>query len=134
MDEYATTALILAAATLLIAALCTGMRTASRTGSLTRNQFIGVRTRATLSSDEAWELGHHAAEPYLLRAANVGFAGAGVTALLAAWSQTSPGVPTWPALALSIIGFVASIVMLLLGATAAHAAAIEVRDALEELS
>lgn len=134
MDEYAITALILAAATLLVAALCTGMRNASRTGQLRRNQFIGVRTRATLSSDEAWELGHNAAEPYLLRASQLGFGSGALTALLAAWSQTSPTVPSWPALALSVAGFAGTIVVLLLGSRAAHLSAVEVRDALADLS
>lgn len=30
-------------------------------GKIRRNRFVGVRTRATLSSDTAWEKGHKAA-------------------------------------------------------------------------
>lgn len=134
MDEYAIMALILAAATLLTAGLCSGMRNASRTGRLRRNHLVGVRTRATLSSDEAWQLGHHAAEPYLLRASQLGFGSGAVTVLLATWSQTSPTVPSWPALALSILGFACPVAVLLLGARAAQRAAVEVRDALEDLA
>ena len=31
-------------------------------GKLPRNHFAGIRTRATLASDEAWVAGHRAAE------------------------------------------------------------------------
>lgn len=37
-----------------------------RSGSLTRNLAIGIRTRFTLRSDEAWEAGQRASLPYLL--------------------------------------------------------------------
>lgn len=134
MDEYAITALILTAATLLVAGLCSGLRSWSRSGRLSRNQLLGVRTRATLSSDEAWELGHHAAEPSLKVASQLGFGAGAITALLAAWSQTSAGMPSWPTLVLSILGFAGTIAAMLLGSRAADLAAVEVRDALEDLA
>ena len=35
-------------------------------GRLPRNHFAGIRTRYTLSSDEAWDRTHRAAAPYLI--------------------------------------------------------------------
>ncbi|GAA2911236.1 hypothetical protein GCM10020221_03740 [Streptomyces thioluteus] len=34
-------------------------------GSIQRNSVIGIRTKATMSSDSAWEAGHAAASPML---------------------------------------------------------------------
>ena len=36
------------------------------TGSLPRNHVAGIRTRFTLSSDDAWQATHRAAAPYLI--------------------------------------------------------------------
>ncbi|MGW9403050.1 SdpI family protein [Arthrobacter sp. NPDC055585] len=38
-------------------------------GQLSRNQAIGIRTRATMTSDEAWTRGHEAALPWMRTAA-----------------------------------------------------------------
>ena len=46
---------------LIISLLTLGMSRAISTGSLARNEAIGIRTKATLSSDDAWENGHKAA-------------------------------------------------------------------------
>jgi uncharacterized membrane protein len=40
----------------------------ARMSRLRRNRFAGIRTRATLSSDEAWRAGHNAAASYLIAA------------------------------------------------------------------
>lgn len=38
-------------------------------GKIAKNHVIGIRTRNTLRSDQAWEIAHQAAAPYLLCAA-----------------------------------------------------------------
>lgn len=43
------------------AALITWLTWRAASGSLPRNSFAGVRTSVTLSSDEAWRIGHRAA-------------------------------------------------------------------------
>ncbi|PZE80680.1 hypothetical protein DEI91_13980 [Curtobacterium sp. MCBD17_032] len=43
------------------AALVTWLTWRAATGSLPRNSIAGVRTSVTLSSDEAWQVGHRAA-------------------------------------------------------------------------
>lgn len=56
----------------------------STTGRLPRNRVVGIRTRATMASDDAWIAAHRAAGPSL-------FVGA---ALCAATSVIA--VPAWP--------------------------------------
>ncbi|MDZ3745341.1 SdpI family protein [Pseudoglutamicibacter albus] len=48
----------------LISLLAVWMVKAANEGSLERNQLIGIRTKATLASDEAWDVAHKAAIPY----------------------------------------------------------------------
>ncbi|WP_243791818.1 SdpI family protein [Saccharopolyspora gloriosae] len=52
-------------------------------GNLGRNPAIGIRTRATKSSDAAWKAGHLAAGPWLMAAARTGYSGGAVTVVLA---------------------------------------------------
>lgn len=63
-------ALVLPAASLVSLGLLLGWacRT-SRTGTLERNGLVGIRTRATMASDAAWDAGHRAAAPALGAAA-----------------------------------------------------------------
>ncbi len=48
----------------LISLLAVWMVKAANEGSLERNQLIGIRTKATLASDGAWDVAHKAAIPY----------------------------------------------------------------------
>lgn len=49
--------------------------------ALERNSAIGLRTRATQASDEAWRAGHEAALPAMRQALQVGYVGAGLGVL-----------------------------------------------------
>lgn len=50
-----------------------------QSNSLARNNAIGLRTQATLSSDEAWSYGHQQALPYLKATVLAGIVGAAVS-------------------------------------------------------
>ena len=60
-----------------------------RNGLVTRNVAIGIRTKATLASDEAWDAAHRRAEPYLFVAILicVAFAAALVTVDLGSFPE-----------------------------------------------
>ena len=53
----------------------------STSGTLSRNHLVGIRTYATLESDEAWDAAHRAGGPWL-KVAAVGPALAGIVVLL----------------------------------------------------
>lgn len=56
--------------TLVMCALASWMVKATQNGTLERNELVGIRTKATLASDEGWKAGHEAAIP-ALKAANI---------------------------------------------------------------
>lgn len=45
--------------------VCGSIASASAKGSLPRNGAVGIRTKATKSSDAAWDAGHRAAVPMM---------------------------------------------------------------------
>lgn len=49
----------------LLTFLSLGMHYSIKAGNLQRNEVLGFRTRSTLASDEAWEVGHRKTLPYL---------------------------------------------------------------------
>jgi len=52
-----------------------------RSGKLTRQSIVGLRTKATLASDDAWKAAHEAAASWVIAAGAVLFAG-GVVVML----------------------------------------------------
>lgn len=52
-------------------------------GQLCRNALVGIKTKATKSSDAAWLAGHRAAGPRMLAAARTGYVAGACTAVLA---------------------------------------------------
>lgn len=63
---------------------------AARGGNLARNHSVGIKTRATLVSDRAWEAGHRAAVPWLRTMAAVIYA---ASAAVLALTLAAAGAP-----------------------------------------
>ncbi|GAA3492811.1 SdpI family protein [Streptomyces cremeus] len=85
-------------------------------GGLGRNSMIGIRTRATLASDEGWERGHAAAGPLLTATFRTAYA-AGVATVLV--TGVAGGDGSAAVLAVPVGGLVA--VLGLLGAASVRA-------------
>ena len=75
-----------------------------RTGRLTRQSIVGLRTKATLASDEAWEAAHAAAADWVVGAGAILLAG-GVVVILTD-SETTGDVVALIATALMLIPLV----------------------------
>ena len=76
----------------------------ARAGKLTRQSFVGLRTKATMASDGAWEAAHEAAASWVVGAGVVLFAG-GVLVMLTD-SETTGDVVALIATALMLIPLV----------------------------
>lgn len=74
-------------------------------GRLTRQNIAGIRTRATLASDEAWNAAHRAGAPWLLAGGVAALLGGLVDLLL---SVTTAGLVFWVTglTGLLVVGFV----------------------------
>ncbi|MGO2750005.1 MAG: SdpI family protein [Pseudoclavibacter sp.] len=98
---------------------------ASSRGNLGRNDFIGVRTRWTMASDDAWREGHKAAHPPMLAACIAG-ACLGVLAIVAFVAGTLAGfddLTELTTLSFAAIGYAALITLLFVGMSHANKAA-----------
>ncbi len=116
-------ALILPAASLVSVALLLGwLAHASSDTDVGRNSLIGIRTRATMASDEAWAAGHQAAAGVVLAGAWTS-AAAGLLggALAVAGSRVAIGVV--------IAGYLAMLALLLVATARANRAARRAHDA-----
>ncbi|WP_044032670.1 SdpI family protein [Corynebacterium ulcerans] len=119
---------ILVVGLLLIAGLNYGLNKATASGSLVRNNLIGIRTYATLSSDAAWITGHKAAMPYVRYSAYVGILGA-VVSLVALYLVTRDGTISHNAVyALPITFFIVQLLLLIVASIKANAAAQTVQE------
>ncbi|WP_035754421.1 SdpI family protein [Pseudoglutamicibacter albus] len=99
---------------LLISLLAVWMARATSKGSLERNQLIGIRTKATLASDGAWDVAHKAAIPYMNAAAIIGFAGAAL-ALLSLLMRPADGSLTGIHYAIPTVALALQVVILIWG-------------------
>jgi uncharacterized membrane protein len=76
---------------LLIGALFIIFFFAMRGEGLSRNRAVGIRTKATLASDAAWQRGHNAAAPWVLSAGVLSVVmGFGALALTLASGEEGP--------------------------------------------
>lgn len=86
----------------------------STTGELKRNQWSGIRTSATMASDEAWAVGQRAGAPMTIAG---GWVMAATGPLLLLW-RSLLGL-----LVLTTIGSVGGLALVVLGAIQGHRAA-----------
>lgn len=94
-----------------------GLSSPMKKGQLSRNSLIGIKTRHTLASDQAWRKGHAAAVPWVSLAAWVGLSLLFCAAILCLVQQFSA------AFALTSVGYLASISLILWSARVANRAA-----------
>ena len=88
---------------------------AGMTGRLTRNWFVGIRTRATLASDEAWRAGHRAGGPWII--------GAGASLFVGSVGVAATGPESWRGHSVLLITVATSVVLAIVAAMQADRAA-----------
>ena len=99
------------------------VRNEAVSGRLDRNSAIGIRTKATRSSDAAWLAGHRAAGPWLLVTAITGYV-AGLTAIVIAVTLMATEGDNLAVMIVPLAGFVAVIALLITAASKADSSAI----------
>lgn len=106
---------------LALAGLSHFIKNSVANGTLDRNSEIGLRTKATTSSDAAWTAGHKAAGPWLSACAYTGYLMGTATAAgaLAAIATNSVHPLVW---LLPATGFVGTVVLLVLATAIASKA------------
>ncbi|MBZ4319754.1 SdpI family protein [Streptomyces huiliensis] len=91
-------------------------------GNIERNSMIGIRTKATMSSDDAWKAGHASASPLLmvayLTAYSVGAVSLAISLALSLSDAENPAVIIVP-----LVGIVVVLALLATAAGRANSAA-----------
>lgn len=112
--------LIVGAALFGVAGAAFSVVHASIRRGLPRNSSLGIKTRATLASDEAWRAGHDAARPWLRSSALTAYTASVVCGAVALISQS----PSEGVVALVMLsGFAALITVLICAGVIAERAA-----------
>lgn len=101
-------------------------------GQLGRNAIAGIRTPATLSSDEAWNAAHIAGQRLTLLAgwSSIGFAGLSVVLAggVAATGGSADSALTTAVVVSGGLGLVGLLGLVIAGAVKGHRAAVAIRD------
>ncbi|WP_270928697.1 SdpI family protein [Saccharopolyspora indica] len=119
--EAAGSSLVFALSLLFVSGVVQSIQRSVASGQLHRNGMLGIRTKVTMSSEEAWLAGHLAALPWTRAGARVGYAGAAVTAVIAT-GQLVAGTGTPFLLLVPGVALAALVVLLLIGTGKANAA------------
>ena len=110
---------------LLISLMAMWMVKAIGKGSLERNPMIGIRTRATLASDEAWAEAHKASLPHMNAVVRTGIAGA-LLSLVSLLVRPGGGSLTFLHCVVPIAACALQVIILVWGAVVGHRRAKEV--------
>ncbi|MGV0111793.1 SdpI family protein [Arthrobacter sp. CP30] len=121
MDEATTPLIVAMVFFILIGILFAGFSSMLRKDRISRNGAIGIRTKATMSSDEAWSRGQKAGAPWVLAGSIAAVVAtiAGLTALLITGFEPSQVVNA----TIILPGFALVIAMLITSGIAASKAA-----------
>lgn len=117
-------ALIASIGLVTLSILCLSLSKAATAGSIHRNSAIGIRTRGTNKSDEAWVHGHREAAPVLKA---TGFIIVPLTAVFFISSLAAEDAPLL-ALVFGPLAYAAAIGGILWGTAVAHKAAQEINS------
>jgi hypothetical protein len=93
-------------------------------GNIQRNSAIGIRTKATMSSDRAWEAGHAAAAP-MLTATYLASYSLGVITLVGSLALTLSGVEHVVTIIVPLVGIFVVLALLTAASIKANSAARE---------
>ena len=103
---------------LVLAGVMVSLAVVQQHGRLKRNNAIGIRTRHTLASGEAWALAHAAASPYM-----VAMAGVAVAFGLALLTIQLAGLPEGVGHIVAVSGYIVIVAVALLAWRVADRAA-----------
>ncbi|MCX5069002.1 SdpI family protein [Micromonospora lupini] len=94
----------------------------TRNGRLDRNAAVGIRTKATMSTEVAWHAGHRAAAPWLLGAAIAGY-GSGILAVVISLGIGTAENRTPAPIIIALSGYVVVLVVMLIAVSEANRSA-----------
>jgi len=94
---------------------------AAGSGDIEVNAAIGIRTRLTTSSQQAWEAAHRAALPFTMAACVLAFTVAVLSTVAAVLAETAGGSRAGPGVVV-VGGYVGFLVVMMLATRAGNAA------------